>query len=98
MTALIRPVTYVWPALTSAVGCSETLPLGSIQETAGSVPFLAAAKKFDRDWMLPSSPSWATSLNDGSGFQIPGVFGPCCTGAQVIELSDSQSGSVPWNT
>jgi hypothetical protein len=49
MIALTRPVTYVWPALTSAGGCSETVPFGSIQETAGRVPFLAAVKKFVSD-------------------------------------------------
>ena len=59
---------------------------------------MAAVKKFESVWMLLSWPSWLTSANDGSGFQIPGVVEPCCTGAQVIALSFSQSGSVPWNT
>ncbi len=48
--------------------------------------------------MFPSWPSWLTSVNDGSGFQMPGVWGPCCTGAHVIAASFSQSGSVPLNT
>jgi hypothetical protein len=69
-----------------------------IHETAGRVPFLAAVKKFESVWIFPSWLSWVTSVNEGSGFHIPGVFGPCCTGAHVIEASFSQSGSVPWNT
>jgi hypothetical protein len=41
--ALTSPVTYVWPTLPFAGGCSETLLFGSIEETAGRAPFLAAA-------------------------------------------------------
>src|SRR5947209_14635294 len=98
MIALIRPVTYVWPALTSAGGCSETRPLGLIQETAGSSPALAWAKKSDSGRMLPTSPSWRTVSKYGSGFQIPGVFDPWATGAHDIAAFDSQSGSAPLNT
>ena len=47
--------------------------------------------------MLPSWPSCVTSVNDGSGFQMPGVCGTCWTGAHVIAESFSQSGSVPWD-
>lgn len=54
MIAFTRPVTYVCPALTSAVGCSDTLPFGSIHDTAGSVPSFAAVKKLESVWMLPS--------------------------------------------
>ena len=45
MIALTTFVTYAWPADTSPGGCSLTAPFGLIQETAGSVPFFAAAKK-----------------------------------------------------
>jgi hypothetical protein len=53
MMALIKPVTYVWPALIRPGGCSDTAPLGVIHDTLGSVPALAAAKKFDSDCTLP---------------------------------------------
>ncbi len=36
MIELINVVTYAWPVETSACGCSETLALGTIQETFGS--------------------------------------------------------------
>ena len=50
MIALISPVTYVWPLLISAGGCSDTRPLGAIHDTAGRVPAFAAAKKSDSDF------------------------------------------------
>src|SRR5436190_22717254 len=37
------------PALTSPVGCSETVPLGTTHETAGRVPALAAVKNAAKD-------------------------------------------------
>ena len=55
MIALTSPVTYAWPALTRPGGCSDTVPFGLIQETAGRVPFLAAVKKLLRLW---TSLSW----------------------------------------
>ena len=42
ITELINPVTYDCPELTRAGGCSLTGLLGSIQLTAGRVPFFAA--------------------------------------------------------
>jgi len=42
MAASTRPVTYDWPSDTRAGGCSLTLPLGTTQLTAGSVPLPAA--------------------------------------------------------
>ena len=54
MIALTRPVTYVWPALIRPGGCSDTVPFGVTHDTDGKVPFLAALRKFDSDWMLPS--------------------------------------------
>src|SRR5579859_6227930 len=90
MIALIKPVMYVWPALTGEVGCSDTALFGMTQETAGSVPARAAAKKLFSVVMFPVWPSWWTSVNDRSGFQMPGVCGPCWTGAQLIAESDSQ--------
>src|SRR5205823_5246410 len=98
MIALINPVTYVCPALTSPGGCSETAALGTIHETAGSAPALAAAKKLLIDWMFRSCLSRRTVSKYGSGFQIPGVRDPCCTGAQESAASFSQSGSVPIDT
>jgi hypothetical protein len=49
MIALIRPVAYLWPALTSEVRCSETLDLGSIHDTAGSARSFTAVKKLLRE-------------------------------------------------
>jgi hypothetical protein len=40
MIELISDVTYAWPTLTSAVGCSLTTEDGTIHETCGSVPFV----------------------------------------------------------
>src|ERR1700730_16723114 len=37
--------------------------------------------------MLRSSPSWRTSSNSGSGFQMPGVSAFCGTGAHDAPLS-----------
>jgi hypothetical protein len=45
MTALMMLVTYAWPVLTSAGGCSLSLGSGEIQETDGRVPALACLKK-----------------------------------------------------
>ena len=42
MIVLTRFVTYAWPSLILAGGCSETLSFGITQETAGSVPASAA--------------------------------------------------------
>ena len=98
MSALINPVTYVCPALTSPGGCSETTALGTTHETAGSAPALAAAKKLLIDWMFPRCPFCRTVSKYGRGFQIPGVKGPCWTGAQDSAESFSQSGSVPVDT
>jgi len=41
ITALTSVVTYRWPTLIKAIGCSLTSPLGTIHETAGNVPSLA---------------------------------------------------------
>src|SRR2546421_420333 len=82
-------------ALTRPGGCSDTTLFGSIHETAGSLPAFAAEKKLVSDWMFPSWPLSWTVWKCGSGFQIPAVVGPCATGAQVIALSFSQSGSLP---
>src|SRR5258708_2445845 len=98
MIALISPVTYVWPALTSEGGCSETLPFGSIHDTAGSVPFCAAVKNLLSDWTLATWPSGWTSVKCGSGFQTPGVVAPWGTDVHTTAESFSQSGSVPLNT
>ena len=98
MTASISPVTYVCPALTSPGGCSDTCPDGTTQESAGSLPAFAAEKNSFRDCTLDRWPSWATSVNDGSGFQIPGVVDDWCTALQVMFALISQSGSVPVKT
>jgi hypothetical protein len=37
--------------------------------------------------MLPSWPSVFTSVNDGSGFQIDGVWAPWATGLQPAAVS-----------
>src|SRR5947209_7965636 len=96
MIVLIRPVTYVWPLLIGLGGCSETSPLGTSQETEGSDPAWAAAKKLFSDWMFCCWLSCPTSWKEMSGFQIPGVFAPCSTGVHVSWVLLSQSGSVPW--
>ena len=44
--------------------------------------------------MLPSWPVARTSVNSGSGFQIPGVLALCLTAPQVSPES-VQSGWVP---
>ena len=98
MIALISPVTYVWPALISPGGCSDTVPFGVIHDTAGSSPFLAAAKKSGSALMLPSWSSCWTSVKYGSGFQMPGVWAVCETGAHDIAALSSQSGWVPLST
>src|SRR5258706_15231413 len=98
MTALTRLVTYDWPALTDAGGCSLTSPEGTTQETAGNVPLCAAPKKFDTDWMFCNWPSFFTVSKYGSGFQMPGVRASCLTGAHESAASLSQSGSVPFDT
>ena len=98
MIASISPVTYVCPALTRAGGCSETWWLGTIHDSAGSLPAFAAEKNRFRDCTLDRWPSWATSVNDGSGFQIPGVVDDWCIALQVMFALISQSGSVPVKT
>src|SRR6187455_2806351 len=98
MIAFTSVVTYAWPADTSPVGCSLTFPVGTIHETAGSVPLRAAVKKLRRDVMLPSCQLSRTVENHGSGFQIPGVLASCGIGAQLIAASSRQSGSVPSKT
>ena len=72
--------------------------MGTIHETVGRVPALAALKKADNDLTRERCESAATSVNEGNGFQIPGVFALCCAAEQVICLSCTQSGSVPLNT
>jgi len=47
-------VTYAWPVLTSAGGCSLSLGSGEIQDTDGSVPELAWLKKLLSGWTLPT--------------------------------------------
>jgi hypothetical protein len=42
MTALIRLVTYAWPAVIFAGGCSLTSLDGAIHDTAGKEPAAAA--------------------------------------------------------
>ena len=53
-------------------------------------------KKFVKVCTFPSSLSCDTSVNDGSGFQIPGVWTLSGTCEQVTFWSCSQSGSEPW--
>jgi hypothetical protein len=60
MIAFTRLVTYAWPSLTRAGGCSLTRPLGTTQETAGNRLLLAEARNRETGWMLPSCPSWRT--------------------------------------
>ena len=84
--------------LTSAGGCSLTAPFGTTQLTAGRVPAWTSAKKLSSVWTFPTSLSWRTVVNEGSGFQIPGVPADCGSGGQVIAPSSSQSGSVPSAT
>jgi hypothetical protein len=55
---IATPVTYVCPALMRFLGCSPTVPLGMIHETAGRCPLPAARKKFDSVCTLPSWWSW----------------------------------------
>ena len=100
MIALIRPVTYVCPALTSAVRVlGDRRRSGSIQDTAGSVPAFAAVKKLVSDWMLPSWLSCWTSAKMRQWVPDPRASVAFCgTGAQVTALSFSQSGSVPLST
>ena len=76
MTESIRLVTHAWPALIDAAGCSLFAKFGVIHETAGSVPACAAPKKRETSWMLPTCPSSRTVTKFGSGFHMPGVFGP----------------------
>src|SRR5919202_4506013 len=97
IAALTSFVTYVWPALTRPGGCSLTEPVGLIHDTAGSVPVRAALKYRDSETTSPICRSSCTVVNQGSGFQMPGVFAPCFTDSQII-ASSSQSGSVPEKT
>src|SRR5437660_1298962 len=76
---------------------SVRAPVGSIHETAGNLPSLAALKKLEIVVTFCSSPSCCTVSKYGSGFQMPGVFAPCLTDSQTI-ASSSQSGSVPVKT
>src|SRR3954451_21411175 len=95
MTALTSVVTYAWPKLTLLGGCSLTSPLGTTQDTAGSVPCCTSTKNCETFWMLPVSPSCCTVVNQGSGFQIVGTPTACNLGGQLIASSSSQSGSYP---
>src|ERR671933_1488018 len=97
MAAFTSLVTYVWPAVTRPGGCSLTAPGGLTHDTAGSVPVRAASKYCDSETTFPTWPSACTVVNEGSGFQIPGVFAPCRTDSQIMS-SSSQSGSVPEKT
>src|SRR5262249_25525742 len=97
MMALITLVTYAWPTLTSAVGCSLISALGTIQATAGRSPLLALSSKLSIVWMLTSSLSSRTVVNNGSGFQMLGVDVFWGAGGQSA-ASSSQSGSEPSAT
>src|SRR5690349_19548824 len=98
MTALTRPVTYDWPALTRARGCSLTASDGTTQLTDGRWPVCAAVRKWCTDTMFCSWSSWWTVVKYGSGFQMPGVLALCGTRGQVMSASFSQSGSSPRAT
>src|SRR5437867_115906 len=98
MIAFTSVVTYACPAETSPGGCSLTFPVGAIQDTDGSVPLRAALKKLRSDVMLSSCQFSRTVSNQGSGFQIPGVFASCGIALHTMAESSSQSGSVPLNT
>src|SRR5436305_14861134 len=87
MIALTRPVAYAWPTDTRAGGCSLTAGAGTIHDTAGSFPVRAASKKSCNGTTFSASRSCRTVSKYGSGFQIPGVFEFCGTGAQNIASS-----------
>ncbi len=78
-------------------GCSLTWLFGVTHDTAGSRPRRAARKK--RAIEVTSRSWWSsrTVSNQGSGFQIPGVFARCRIAAQTI-APVSQSGSLPAKT
>src|SRR5690349_6465819 len=100
ITALTRSVTYAWPELTRLGGCSLCASSGTTQETVGNVPLRAAAVNLVMSWTLPSSWSSWTSVNQGSGFQMPGVVALCgCRVAFVQTIASSeQSGWRPLLT
>jgi hypothetical protein len=50
MTAFTTDVTHAWPSRIEAGGCSEFLPLGTTQDTAGKVPAAAFVKKSCDGW------------------------------------------------
>ena len=60
MTVFTSLVTYAWPTDTRLGGCSLTPSFGTIHETAGSVPWRAAVKKFASDVMFRSCRSCRT--------------------------------------
>ena len=97
MIAFTSPVTYACPLLTRAGGWSLTAWLGVIHETDGSVPRFAAFRNESSGAMSASCWSCFTSVNHGSGFQIPGVFAFCGTALQSIS-SSAQSGCEPLST
>ena len=80
-----------------AGGCSLTDWVGRTHDTAGSVPFFAAATKLSTDCTLPTVPACCTSVKLGSGFQMEPVRYDCGSGMQLFEPS-GQSGSVPSKT
>src|SRR3954452_12548413 len=97
ISMLTIPVTYAWPTLIRAGGCSLTLCDGVTHETAGSVPLRAAWTKSRNGATFALWPSCLTVVNHGSGFQIPGVEAFCGIVVQNI-VSSSQSGSPPCTT
>src|SRR5580765_4703165 len=98
MIAFTSVVTYACPAETRAGGWSLTLCVGTIHDTAGSLPFFAALKKLPSGVTFEVCQFSRTVENQGSGFQMPGVFAFCGIGLQLIAASSSQSGCVPLKT
>ena len=94
MIMLISPVTYDWPFVIRAGGCSLTAFVGATQETAGRRPAFAALSKLVERPEVGELMSVWTSSNQGSGFTMPDVVEFCGTGAQNIALF-LQSGSWP---
>jgi hypothetical protein len=93
MTAFTSFVTYASRDETRLGGCTLTRSFGATHATAGNSPRRAAVKKSRSGAMSWSCPPARTVAKYGSGFQIPGVFESCRTGAQTFE-SSAQSGCV----
>ena len=101
MIELISVVTYAWPVETSAGGCSETLPLGTIQETFGRPQFARFVHGRVEVGQRLDVAELAVLLDINEvGKRVPDArrLGALLTGAQVIASSASQSGSLPSKT